>query len=69
MDSSKDNVADVADTPTIIPQNLTKIIISNENIALNVIVGFINIAQRRGAFSFDESAKIHECIIKFQKEN
>lgn len=46
---------------------LTDIVISNENIALNVIVSFLNVAQKRGAFSFDESAKIWECIQAFVK--
>ena len=41
--------------------------INTENDALNVIVSFLNIAQRRGSFSLDESAKIFECIKKFQK--
>jgi hypothetical protein len=41
--------------------------ITNENVALNVIVSFLNLAQRRGVFSMDESAKIWECVKKFQK--
>lgn len=41
--------------------------INTENDALNIIVSFLNIAQRRGCFSLDESAKIFECIKKFQK--
>lgn len=46
---------------------LMSVEIENENVALNVIVSFLNIAQRRGVFSLDESAKIYECIKKFQK--
>jgi hypothetical protein len=46
---------------------LTDVEITNENMALNVIVSFLNLAQRRGAFSMDESAKIWECVKKFQK--
>jgi hypothetical protein len=46
---------------------LTDIEIVNENVALNVIVSFLNLAQRRGTFSIDESAKIWECVKKFQK--
>ena len=42
--------------------------IQNENDALNIIVSFLNIAQRRGAFSFDESAKIWDCIKRFQRQ-
>jgi hypothetical protein len=41
--------------------------ITDENSALNVMVSFLNIAQRRGAFSIDEASKIWECIKKFQK--
>ena len=41
--------------------------IVNENVALNVMVSFLNLAQRRGVFSIDESSKIWECVKKFQK--
>ena len=47
--------------------NLTNVEITNENVALNVLVGFLGIAQRRGAFAFDEAAKVFECIKLFQK--
>lgn len=33
--------------------------------ALDLIFGFLQIAQRRGAFSFAESAKIYECFQQF----
>lgn len=46
---------------------LVDVEISDENTALNVMVGFLNLAQRKGAFGFDESAKIWECINKFQR--
>ena len=46
---------------------LVNIEISDENVALNVLVGFLELAQRRGAYAFDESTKILECIKKFQK--
>ena len=46
---------------------LVDVEITNENVALNVIVSFLNLAQRRGVFSIDESAKIWECVKKFQK--
>jgi hypothetical protein len=32
---------------------------------LNVLVTYLNVAQRRGVFSFEESAKIWECINMF----
>ena len=49
----------------IVNNELLSIPITNENVALNVMVSFLNVAQKRGAFSFDESAKIWECIQKF----
>lgn len=43
--------------------------VNNEVTALNVLVSFLNVAQRRGIFSIDESAKIWECIKQFQKSS
>jgi hypothetical protein len=40
--------------------------VTDENIALNLMVSFLNMAQKRGAFSIDEAAKIWECVQKFQ---
>ena len=64
-----------AESPTDSPANdvdpaqnrplLVDIPIQNENVALNVLVGFLNLAQRRGSFNFKESAKIGECIEMF----
>ncbi len=53
-----------------VPQNelrLVDIPINDENTALNVMVTFLGLAQKRGAFGIDESAKIWECIKIFQK--
>ena len=41
--------------------------VKDEVVALNLIVSFLNLAQRRGAFSLDESSKLWECIKMFQK--
>ena len=52
------------------PQKEIKLVdvqINDENTALNVMVSFLSLAQKRGAFTFDESAKIWECIKMFQK--
>ena len=46
---------------------LTEVVVANENVALNLMVAFLNLAQSRGAFRFDESAKILECISTFKK--
>ena len=47
--------------------NLLDVPVTDEHAALNVIVGFLGIAQRRGAFAINESAKIFECVKMFQK--
>lgn len=49
--------------------NLLDVPVTDEHSALNVIVGFLGIAQRRGAFAINESAKIFECVKKFQKND
>lgn len=45
---------------------LVNIEVKDQNVALNLMVNFLNLAQRRGAYGLDESAKIWECIQKFQ---
>jgi hypothetical protein len=55
---------------TVQPQNEVKLVhisITDENIALNVMVNFLSLAHKRGAFGIDEAAKIWECIQMFQK--
>ena len=47
--------------------DLSDVEVTNENIALNIIVSYVNLAQKRGAFNMKESAKIWECIQKFQR--
>ncbi len=41
--------------------------VTDENVALNVLVAFISVAQRRGCFNIQESAKIWESIQKFSQ--
>lgn len=56
-----------------IPTNVQKelklvdIPVQDENTALNLMVSFLSLAQKRGVFTIDESAKIWECIKIFQK--
>ena len=45
---------------------LVDAVIHDQNVALNVIVGFIGVSQKRVCFALDESAKIFECIKMFQ---
>ena len=49
--------------------NLLNVNITDENTALNVMVGFLGLAQKRGAFAINEAAKIFECVQKFQRPN
>lgn len=46
---------------------LVDVPINDENTALNVMVGFLSLAHKRGVYGIDESAKIWECIKMFQK--
>jgi hypothetical protein len=46
---------------------LVDIEVTDENTALNLLVGFLSLAQKRGTFGLDESSKIWECIKMFQK--
>lgn len=48
--------------------NLVEIPIKDENTALNVMVSFLHLAQKRGAFNFEESTKAWECIKMFMKK-
>lgn len=44
------------------PIVLTEVEVNNSNMAFNVIVSFLTVAQKRGTFSINESAKIWECL-------
>ena len=39
--------------------------VTDQNKALNLLVSFINLAQKRGAYNVEESSKIWECIKQF----
>ena len=63
-----------SEATTILPspqseQKQTKLVdvaVTSPSEALQLIATFLNLAQKRGAFSLDESAKIWECIKFFQ---
>ena len=58
-------------TPTPPPSGevpLVSVPIINDNTALNVLVAFVGIAQKRGAFNIQEAAKIWECIQQFSRQ-
>lgn len=46
---------------------LVDVVVKDENTALNVMLGFLTVAQQKGAYNLEESAKIWECIKIFQK--
>lgn len=48
--------------------NLLEMPVTNENEALNVMVNFLHLAQRRGAFAIAESSKIYDCVKVFQRQ-
>ena len=60
----------LTETPVPTTQKEVKLVdvqVTDENTALNVMVNFLSLAHKRGAFGIDESAKIWECIRMFQK--
>jgi hypothetical protein len=48
-------------------KKLVDVTVETPTDGLNLMVSFISLAQKRGAFTIDESAKIWECIKVFQK--
>lgn len=46
---------------------LADVEIDSEITALNIMVQFLGLAQKRGAFTIDEAAKVWECVKKFQR--
>ncbi len=46
---------------------LVDVSLNTQQDALQLIVTFLHLAQKRGAFTLDESAKLWECIKMFQQ--
>ena len=42
--------------------------VTNQNEALNLLIAFLTVAQKRGVFNIQESAKLWECINVFTNE-
>lgn len=57
------------DAPKEQPKKVCDIVVTDQSSALNVLVGFVSLAQQRGVFSIEESAKIWECISIFQNKS
>jgi len=64
----KENDSSLADAPKKPEVRLVDIPVTDEVGALNLLVSFLNLAQRRGVFTIDESAKIWDCVKMFQKK-
>jgi glutathione synthase/RimK-type ligase-like ATP-grasp enzyme len=62
-----ENTTNLQEQPSQKEILLVDIPINDENTALNVMVGFLHTAHKRGVFTINESAKIWECISKFKK--
>lgn len=56
--------SDQVSTPQ--PARLTDVQVSDQNVALNLMVSFLALAQKRGTFALEESAKIWECVKMFE---
>lgn len=54
--------------PQSVQPSITDINITDENTALNVMVSFLHLAQKRGAFNLQESAKVWDCVKLFMKQ-
>jgi len=71
MDSTSEPTSDTSTpetTPVTTPQiKLTEVPIKDENTALNILIAFVDVAQKRGVYAIDESAKIWECIQIFMR--
>jgi hypothetical protein len=65
MEKENETVADAPKKPEV---KLVDMPVTNEVESLNLLVSFLNLAQRRGVFTIDESAKIWECVKMFQKK-
>ena len=48
--------------------NILEVDVTDENVALNLLVNFVSIGQKRGVYSLPEASKIWECVRKFQKK-
>ena len=55
-------------TSTVRGSDLLTVDVNDENEALNLLVAFLGLAQSRGCFAINESAKIFECIKIFRRD-
>ena len=48
---------------------LVDVEVGNANEAFNLMIQFLSLAQSRGAFKIDESAKIYDCLKMFNRSD
>ena len=56
--------------PATLPANdvpLVEIPVTDDNVAFNLLIAFIGVANKRGAFNIQEAAKLWECITRFSQ--
>ena len=58
----------IVDETTQQQLNILEVDVTDENVALNLLVNFVSIGQKRGVYSLPEASKIWECVRKFQKK-
>ena len=53
-----------APEPPVAPpkKKVSDIVVTDANVAINVLAGFVTLAQQRGCYSLEESAKVWEAI-------
>lgn len=69
MENSASSTQPTTETQTKPPEvSLVNTQVTDDNAALNILVGFIGVAQKRGAFNIQESAKLWECIQRFSQQ-
>jgi len=49
--------------------NILNVKITDQNMALNVLVAFVDLGQKRGAYNLQESAKLWEALQFFIQKN
>jgi hypothetical protein len=47
-------------------KSLLDVEIIDENVAINLMVSFLTVANKRGTFTLEEAHKIWECVKKFK---
>ena len=57
-----EEIPKLEDIPKVEKVRLVDVPVVNQDVALNLMVSFLNTAQSRGVFNIEESAKIWECV-------